>query len=145
LLFRTFDALYAALAPLRRRGYLTSLSSDGTKVVPSAITVIGTGNTPLSRVQLLGHNATHPRDVFFDAPLHALTPEHNSTISPLASTDFAVTVGSTWMIPVWGRSRIRSLVQGAREKGIQSRFWNSPIAPRWARYAPLSIWITFTS
>lgn len=41
-----------ALKPLRDAGYLTTYYFNGT-IVPSAITVIGTGNSPLDLVEAL--------------------------------------------------------------------------------------------
>lgn len=101
--------------------------------------MIGTGNTHLSSVQALGYDSSKPRDIFVDAPLAALPDiadmeEYNNTVSPLASVDFGSTVGISWTIPSIGRSRIRRLVNAAHAKGIQARFWNTPITPLWVRY-----------
>lgn len=55
----------SAVGPLRDRHYLTY--QNGTDVIPGAVTIIGTGNTPFN---LLFSNATNPAgDIFFDAPL----------------------------------------------------------------------------
>jgi len=103
----------------------------------SIITVIGTGNTPLENIQALGFDLETPRDIFLDAPLSALPEDYqqvyNNTVSLLASVDFGSTVGLGWMIPSIGRQRIRRLVQAAHAKGIQARFWNTPITPTWVR------------
>lgn len=77
------------LAPLRGKGYLTTFSNE--TLTKSAVTVIGTGNTPLDGVLALS-----PRDYFFDAPLAELSATDtiwNDTISPVASTDYEVAVG----------------------------------------------------
>lgn len=103
----------------------------------SVITVIGTGNTPLESVQTLGYDLNTPRDIFLDAPLSAMPQDnenvYNSTVSPLASVDFGSTVGLGWIVPPIGRRRIRDLVKLAHSRGIQARFWNTPMTPVWAR------------
>jgi len=136
----TFAKLYSALEPLRFMGYLSTLDSHMTSTGTyhqSLLTVIGTGNTPLESVQALGYDFKTPRDIFLDAPLSALPQDHrnmfNATISPLASVDFGSTVGLGWIIPAIGRKRIRHLVEVAHAKGIQARFWNTPITPTWVR------------
>jgi hypothetical protein len=67
-------------------GYLTTYA-NGT-LTQSAVTVIGTGNSPLAQVAAL-----EPRDYFYDAPLDQLTnttlfPAWNLTIAPVASADW---------------------------------------------------------
>jgi hypothetical protein len=77
------------LQPLREAGYLTTF--DGSVLAKSAITVVGTGNTPLDAVVALS-----PRDLFYDAPLTGLNGTNvtfDSTLSPVASTDYRVAVG----------------------------------------------------
>ena len=59
----TLPAVLQHLEPLRSRGWLTHYS--GTTVIPSLVTVVGTGNTSFD---MLNSNSTH-RDTFFDAPL----------------------------------------------------------------------------
>lgn len=141
ILSSTFAKLYSALEPLRFMGYLSTWDSHMTSTGTyhqSLLTVIGTGNTPLESVQALGYDFKTPRDIFLDAPLSALPQDHrnmfNATISPLASVDFGSTVGLGWIIPAIGRKRIRHLVEVAHAKGIQARFWNTPITPTWVRY-----------
>jgi hypothetical protein len=119
-------------------GYLSTWNSDMSEFRQSLITVIGTGNTPLESVQALGYDIQTPRDIFLDAPLSSLPEDYrnifNATISPLASVDFGSSVGLGWVVPAIGRARIRRLVQAAHAKGIQTRFWNTPITPTWAMY-----------
>lgn len=90
----TFDQLVTALEPLRSGGFLTTWTEDG-GLVQGAVTIIGTGNTPIEKV--LGLT---PRDVFFDAQIAELadsSPADGLTwgpeISPLASADFYDAVG----------------------------------------------------
>ncbi|KAE8385819.1 histone acetylation protein-domain-containing protein [Aspergillus alliaceus] len=86
----TFKAVIAALEPLRREGYLTTLKDNKT-VTSGPITVIGTGNTPLDMV-----GPVADRDYFFDAHLDSLeeNPEMTSLIAPIASTSFQEAIGS---------------------------------------------------
>lgn len=74
-----------ALQPLRDAGYLTKY--NGTTVAWGAVTVIGTGNTPLNLV-----SGVNNRDYFWDAPLALLDSTYNnitSSISPIASKQVA--------------------------------------------------------
>lgn len=48
--FATFPAVIKALQPLREAGYLSNIT-NGTTLNSGPVTVIGTGNTPLSLVQ----------------------------------------------------------------------------------------------
>jgi hypothetical protein len=115
------------------------------------LTIIGTGNTLLTSVAVLGSTSNAPRDVFYDAVLdvdldipptsvlHNLEDEANgkskpavpitSSLSPLASADLRHAVGPiAWLIPSLARSRVRALVQAAHARGIQTRFWRLPVS-----------------
>lgn len=137
LIRRTFEKLYAAVEPLRKAGYLSTLSADMTRIIPSVITIVGTGNTLLESVQALGHSPHRPRDIFLDAPLTKIIDDHegvyNITVSPMASTDFVAVAGIIWPIPILGTRRIRRLIKAAHARGIQTRFWDTPITPTWIR------------
>jgi hypothetical protein len=65
----SFDALSKHLEPLRARNYLTH--HNGSALVPGPITIVTTGSTPYASI--LAQPPTK-RDIFFDAPLGALTP-----------------------------------------------------------------------
>jgi hypothetical protein len=82
----SFDALSKHLEPLRARNYLTY--HNGTALVPGPITIVTTGSTPYTSI------LTQPptkRDIFFDAPLGALTPpipiSLSGEISPSSSIE----------------------------------------------------------
>ena len=61
-----------ALHPLRNRHYLTYRNDS--QIVPGPVTVVATGSTPFD---LVDSPATNPhRDVFFDAPLNMIDPDH---------------------------------------------------------------------
>ncbi|KAH8792693.1 hypothetical protein BGZ57DRAFT_750864 [Hyaloscypha finlandica] len=120
----TWPYIVKALEPLRSAGYLSSV--NGSTFTTGAITVIGTGNTPLNLVQPLSS-----RDYFWDAPIPTLNSTFSnitSLVSPIASTDFAVNFG-----PVLGTSLndtqvalLRAQVATAHAKGIKLRYWDQP-------------------
>jgi hypothetical protein len=117
---------------LRKAGYLTTFQSNGT-FHPSAITAIGTGNTPLGGIMALS-----PRDLFFDAPLTNLTGGqvvYNSTISPIASTDYATAVGWSGIgnISDTQLTKLRQYISDAHSLKIAARFWDTPGWPIFAR------------
>ncbi|OJT07460.1 Altered inheritance of mitochondria protein 6 -like protein [Trametes pubescens] len=131
-----------ALQPLRAAGYLTTALANGT-ITPSAVTVVGTGNSPLAQVKALS-----PRDYFFDAPLTQLTdPSLNTTwdptLSPLASTDYETAVGWNGIgnITDEQRANITRFVGDAHARGITARFWDTPA---WPVHARENIWRTLS-
>ncbi|KZF20408.1 alkaline phosphatase [Xylona heveae TC161] len=123
----TLPYVIQALEPLRAGGWLTSVNETGITWGP--VTVIGTGNTPLSHVE----NVTS-RDYFFDANLAKLDSDQSSVthlISPIASTDFEASIGK-----VAGSSlndtqlaTLRQQISDAHSKGIAVRYWNTPAWP----------------
>ncbi len=124
-----------ALSPLRERGYLSTFT-DGA-FTQSAVLVIGTGNTPLAQVQALS-----PRDFFFDAPLTGLedpTVNWDPTLSPIASTDFAAAVGWSGLGTISDAQlgNLTKFINDAKARGINSRFWNTP---EWPVFARENIW-----
>ncbi|KAK0465087.1 uncharacterized protein EV420DRAFT_1475316 [Desarmillaria tabescens] len=121
---RALPVILETLAPLRRKGYLTTFS-NGT-LIKSAVTVIGTGNTLLDGVLALS-----PRDYFFDAPLAELSTTEtlwNDTISPVASTDYEVAVGWNGIgnITEAQLANLTQFVNDAHERGITARYWDTP-------------------
>ncbi|KAJ3568799.1 hypothetical protein NP233_g5478 [Leucocoprinus birnbaumii] len=122
-----------ALQPLRSKGYLTTFENG--VLTQSAVTVIGTGNTPLDSVLAL-----EPRDYFFDAPLTGLgTNPTNATwspnIAPIASTDYEVAVGWSGINNITDAQKqtIENLISTAHNLGIAARFWDTPGWPIFAR------------
>ncbi len=133
----TWPAVVSALEPLRAGGWLTTW--NGTAVTPGAVTIIGTGNTPLDQIQDLTN-----RDYFYDAPLALLgTTFSNITasVSPIASTDFGTVFGtingtefnSTQL------ATLRSQIATAKSKGIMTRYWDQPAWPIATRNAVWSL------
>jgi hypothetical protein len=119
----TWAAVLSALEPLRQALYLSS--SDGETFTSGPVTVIGTGNTPLSVVEYM-----IPRYAFFDAPVQLLnTTFSNITaqISPIASTNFADVFGDVRTgLDEEGLEVLKKQVGEAHEKGIKVRYWNQP-------------------
>ncbi|KIY45836.1 hypothetical protein FISHEDRAFT_76080 [Fistulina hepatica ATCC 64428] len=144
----TIQPVIDALEPLRELGFLTTYAND--TLTTSAVTVVGTGNTPLWAIQAL-----EKRDIFFDAPLAALTNttvtddaggsytnvSWSTAISPLASTDYGTAVGWDGRsdISETELSKIVKLIDNAHEFGITARFWDTP---GWPIYARDNIWKT---
>jgi len=108
----------------RSAGYLSSVNATTFK--RGAVTVIGTGNTPLNLVQPITE-----RDYFWDGPIPTLDSTFSNITalaSPIASTDFTANFG-----PVLGTSLnetqvslLRKQVKTAHAKGIKLRYWNQP-------------------
>lgn len=130
----TFPYVVDALQPLRDAGYLTTF--DGTAVTEGAVTVIGTGNTPLDQVQ-----GVSPRDYFWDAPipyLDTIYSDITADVSPIASTDFAVQfpdVVSNQGLNDTQLELLQSQVAVAHAKGIMVRYWDQPGWPIGTRNA----------
>ena len=116
----------------RQEQYLTRVTSQG-KLVEGAVTVIGTGNTPLELVR-----SEAERDVFYDAALEALnstSSDIDNTISPIASTSFEEQIGEVRCVDVAGGSgplspeqleTLRSQVSVAHDQSIKVRYWDLP-------------------
>lgn len=121
------------LEPLRERGFLTSW--NGKTRTERAVTVVGTGNTPL---QMVNSNSTY-RDVFFDAPLEALNDDFNTTNSFYASSSLTRAVGPLFQFSLSGAQTelIQKQIRQAREHGLTPRYWGTP---RWPRGLRDEIW-----
>ncbi|KAL6239445.1 hypothetical protein BDW75DRAFT_119337 [Aspergillus navahoensis] len=128
----TFEAVIAALEPLRQKGYLTSVKNNET-LIQGPVTVIGTGNTPYDMV-----GPVADRDYFYDGPLAALNETGNAgitpLISPIASTSFTsaigeLTLGVDSVLSNEQLNTLRSQISVAKEKGIKARYWGAPSWP----------------
>ena len=123
----TFPAVISALQPLRDGGYLTSFNGSG--ITQGAITVIGTGNTPLDQVQ-----GVSPRDYFYDANLALLsTSLTNITAneSPIASAQFSKYIGAVngTELNSTQMDTVNEHISYAKSKGIIGRYWDQPAWP----------------
>jgi hypothetical protein len=139
---KTWPAVLSALQPLLDAKYLTTY--NGTALINKPVTVIGTGNTPLSAIQSQTPSASNPRYAFFDANLALLNSTQSNITrfeSPIASTDF---------VPLFGNVRneafndtqkatLNAVLKVAHAKGIGARFWDTPGWPIGTRNA---VWRT---
>ena len=147
--------MYAALEPLRQKGYLTHVNNSS--IIQRAITVVGTGNTPFDKVDSNETNPNH--DVFFDAPLDVMhetfpntendqqtanPPLHNSR-SPLekrvsdynprnayyASAALETAIGplENGAFSPTQLSLLRAQIRGAHAHGLKARYWELPFWP----------------
>lgn len=121
------------LEPLRTAGYLTTWNGSG--ITPGAVTVIGTGNTPLNQIQ-----GVEPRDYFYDAPIPYLGTTFSnitSNVSVMANWDFAAVFGEV-RNQTFNATQMRTLeeqVATAHGKGIGVRYWDLPGWPIGTRNA----------
>jgi hypothetical protein len=150
----SFDALSNHLEPLRARNYLTY--HNGSALVPGPITIVTTGSAPYASI--LAQPPTK-RDIFFDAPLGALTPpitstprkssspnethktsqsfqDYNTTTSLYASASLRHVLGSPlpflfpWSPTSKQLERICSATRAAHARGLRVRWWDTPAWPR---------------
>ncbi|OJD33467.1 altered inheritance of mitochondria protein [Diplodia corticola] len=144
----TFAAVRAALAPLRRAGYLTTFHPSNGSLVAGPVTVIGTGNTRLEDVldQTNDEDEVAARDVFFDAPLAALPDQVTGPeVSPVASADFGAVFGGDVRgagVPALNATQLATLreqVGEAHKRGVGARYWGAPGWPVGTRNA---VWRT---
>ena len=124
---KTWSYVLNALEPLRSKGYLSTVK-DG-EFVKGPVTVIGTGNAPLSIIK-----AAKNRDAFFDGPLQDLNADGiDARVSPIASTSFKKQFGRVKNIKSFLKSsqieELREQVKAAHAKGILARYWNLPEYP----------------
>jgi hypothetical protein len=136
----TWAAVLSALAPLKDAGYLTT--TDGKTVISGAVTVIGTGNTPMSYfVPQDPATSSNPRFTFYDAQLSTLNSSAGvnitSVITPIASTQFSAQFGHvvTEELNSTQLALLRSQIGYAKSKGIGSRYWDHPGWPIGTRNA----------
>lgn len=128
-----------ALEPLRKKGYLTRYENG--KIIPGPVIVVGTGATPIDQVA-----PKHKRDVFYDCELtklhlggpkiHGVQYEWNSTLCPIASTDFTPAALNYTGIHAPSKkvnASISGLIKEAHKRGIKTRFWDTPAWPVYAR------------
>jgi len=117
------------------------ITNPGAPPKPSALTIIITGDTPLSSVL----DCPGPtRYMFYDAPLNELdgNPVYNPALSPMASAPFSSIVGSSWVIPRLAKKKIQNYVKIAHSKGIAVRVTEPIDFPGWIRcvvFLPSSI------
>ncbi|KAI9824520.1 MAG: hypothetical protein M1826_007310 [Phylliscum demangeonii] len=141
----TWPYVVRALEPLRQAGFLTSYnasrSDTGDTTFPStitasAITVLGTGNTPLSQIAPLA-----TRDYFYDGPLSTLNAtlptdlaiNITASLSPIASASFIDVFGRIQHPPrllnTTQLALLRDQIRAAHARRILVRYWDLPAWP----------------
>ncbi|KKY18385.1 putative alkaline phosphatase [Phaeomoniella chlamydospora] len=143
----TWPAVVSALEPLRSANYLTTYNSTTRSITHGPVTIIGTGNAPLSSFLALDS----PRDFFYDAPINLLTtnPSPSEEITSLTSLTSSTSFLSSIGYPAYGSSgfsesqleKIQSQIKAAKDKGIGMRYWDTPAWPLGVRNL---IWRTLT-
>jgi hypothetical protein len=146
-----FPIVESQISVLRDRDYLSYF--NGNTFISRAITVVATGNAPFN---LIKANDTY-RDIFFDAPLHLLSSppisDASSTSSEeqetngidlslggaqfttqnsyYASTDFYSEIGFPWRGDLSSAqlTKLREQIKEAKDRGLKSRYWNTPAWP----------------
>jgi len=146
-----FPIVESQINLLRDRDYLSYF--NGKTFVSRAITVVATGNAPF---KLINANDTY-RDIFFDAPLHLLSSppisddsytsgeeqgtngidlsiggaQFTSQNSYYASTDFFSAIGFPWRGDLTSAqlTKLREQIKEAKDRGLKSRYWNTPSWP----------------
>lgn len=130
------NAVIEALSEFRALDLLTNVdmsdpSNPSLNVRP--LTVVCSGNCPLASV-----DAQLPvRDIFLDAPLLDIAnSSYTRWNSALASTSYRKMAGwaGSFDVDKVMEAKIKELVAAAREKGIASRFWETP------GYVRLTLW-----
>ncbi|CAE7215232.1 hypothetical protein P3342_012838 [Pyrenophora teres f. teres] len=119
----TWPVLLSQLEPFRKKKWLTYY--DGETLHQGPLTIVGTGNTPFDLVQA---NSTN-RYVFFDAPLVTISDgKYNTTNSYYASSSLKAAVGSLWFKTLSSsqNDQIKAQVKAAQDKGLNSRYWDTP-------------------
>ncbi|QDS68898.1 hypothetical protein FKW77_007898 [Venturia effusa] len=140
----TWPAVLSDLAPLKDAGYLTT--TDGNDITSSAVTAIGTGNTPKSYfIPQDPASSASPRFTFFDAQLSTLNSSAGvnvtSLITPIASAQFSAQFGDvvTEGLNSTQLDLLRNQISYAKSRGIGARYWDQPNWPLGTRNA---IWRT---
>lgn len=124
----TLEAVQKQLQPFRERGWLTHW--NGTSIVHGPIIHVGTGNTPFSSILSSPYSNSTYRDVFFDAPLDALSPIYNTSNTYYTSTSLTHMFGASH-IPHSGLTKsqmvaVKAQVEQADSMGLVSRYWDIP-------------------
>ncbi|KAF1947712.1 hypothetical protein EJ02DRAFT_2801 [Clathrospora elynae] len=122
----TWPVLLSQLSTFREKNWLTYY--DGEKLNQGPLTIVGTGNAPFDLIQ---QNSTD-RYIFFDAPLLSVSEEqYDPTNSYYASTNLKAAVGKMWFGHMSDEQvdTVKEQVKKAEEKGLKSRYWDTPAWP----------------
>lgn len=122
------------LQSLRANDYLSFW--NGSTFQSRPLTVVVSGKAPKYLEATNAETVSKSRDIFYDAPLDRLSngsgrSEWTSTNSYYASVSFKSSIGS----PLLGRwsagqlQTIRSQIRVAKERGLKTRYWDTPAWP----------------
>lgn len=116
----TWDAVFSALQPLRDAGYLSSW--DGSQFVSAPITVVTTGNAPLSKAANSTANPSH--DMFMDSRINESLDGFNTTNTYYSSADFESAITSSGSAPLSSsnQQKLADQVSAAHAKGLLVRY-----------------------
>lgn len=92
------------------------------------IIIVASGHAPFD---LITSNTTY-RDIFYDAPLHDVSnPKYNTTNSYYASLNMARRFGKQWFwkFNTAQLDKISAQIKAATDKGLISRYWDTPKGP----------------
>jgi hypothetical protein len=123
---KIWPVLQAQLQSFHEKGWLTYY--DGNTLQRGPLTVVGTGSTPFELVQ---QNSTN-RYIFYDAPLRSISePQYNTSNSYYASSNLKAAVGGMWLGHFTSKQEkmIKQQIQAADDKGLKSRYWDTPAWP----------------
>jgi hypothetical protein len=136
-----WPVLLEQLQPFREMNWLTYY--DGEDMYHGPLTIVGTSSTPLKLVQ----SSLTNRFVFFDVPLTSVSDDnYNSTNSYYASASLKDTIGKLWFNRLSSKQEqtlktLKTQIKMAHEKGLKSRYWDTPGWPISVRDA---IWFKLT-
>ncbi|KPV72176.1 uncharacterized protein RHOBADRAFT_47018 [Rhodotorula graminis WP1] len=125
-------AVIDALAQFRALNLLTTFNSTSGTLTTRPLTITCTGNCDLALVS----SQTPLRDIFLDAPLEDIAnPAYTTAVTLMASTSFKHMFGwlDSFDVDADKAQGIAELVHAAREKGIKTRFWETPSWPAFVR------------
>ncbi|EPE36951.1 PLC-like phosphodiesterase [Glarea lozoyensis ATCC 20868] len=120
--------IQAQLEPLRVKRWLTYWESSTNKRQIRPITVVATGN---AHFDLVTSNTTY-RDIFFDAPLTDIkNTKYTNLNSYLASASLGKAIGTVWAGNINDKQRktLTTQINDAKEKGLITRYWDTPSWP----------------
>lgn len=116
----TWDAVFSALQPLRDAGYLSNW--DGSQFVSAPITVVTTGNAPLSKAANGSANPSH--DMFMDSRVNESLDGFNTSNTYYSSADFESAITSSGSAPLSSENqqKLSDQVSAAHAKGFLTRY-----------------------
>lgn len=116
----TWDAVVVALQPLKNAGYLSYWS--GSSFVQGPVTIVASGNAPLSKAQDAVANPGHA--IFMDAPVSGSLAAYDTSNTYYASADFdsAITSSSTTPLSTDNLNKLRTQVSAGHAKGFKIRY-----------------------